>query len=211
VKGLEWTGYECRNAPGMMLAYMTADIGAHHNRAWVLGHDVAGGESNVHDLITSTAKSDRLPKAKVIGKAPKVINLQHIRPLFDCLGVCRLQYMELGFEVENYENLFRVVTGRAMTWQDLLSVSERIWHLTRAFSVREIAGFGRAWDYPPPRFYKEPIPDGPNQGHRITKEEVDLLLDEYYAARGWSQDGIPTFKTLSRAGLNDIAQELKIE
>ncbi|HSO18385.1 MAG TPA: aldehyde ferredoxin oxidoreductase family protein, partial [Desulfosarcina sp.] len=42
VKGLEWTGYECRNAPSMMLAYMTADIGAHHARAWVLGHDMAG-------------------------------------------------------------------------------------------------------------------------------------------------------------------------
>ena len=42
VKGLEWTGYECRNAPSMMLAYMTADIGAHHSRAWVLGHDMAG-------------------------------------------------------------------------------------------------------------------------------------------------------------------------
>ena len=41
VKGLEWTGYECRNAPSMMLAYMTSDIGAHHARAWVLGHDLA--------------------------------------------------------------------------------------------------------------------------------------------------------------------------
>ncbi|MCP4198410.1 MAG: aldehyde ferredoxin oxidoreductase, partial [Proteobacteria bacterium] len=27
VKGLEWTGYECRNAPSMMLAYLTADVG----------------------------------------------------------------------------------------------------------------------------------------------------------------------------------------
>ena len=34
IKGLEISGYESRDAPAMMLAYMTADVGAHHNRAW---------------------------------------------------------------------------------------------------------------------------------------------------------------------------------
>jgi aldehyde:ferredoxin oxidoreductase len=63
VKGLEWTGYETRNAPSMMLAYMTADIGAHHNRAWVLGYDVAGSWTSVTDLISSGSDSEKMPKA----------------------------------------------------------------------------------------------------------------------------------------------------
>lgn len=211
VKGLEWSGYESRNAPGMMLAYMTADVGAHHNRAWALGHDVAGSAASVHDLISAGGDKGKLPKSTVSGKAERVIELQHIRPLFDCLGICRLQYMELGFEVENYEELFFLVTGRKMSWDELLQISERVWHLTRAFSVREIEGFGRKSDYPPPRFFQEPIPDGPNEGHYLTPEELETLLDEYYEARGWDKNGIPTAETLRRVGLPDVADALAPE
>jgi aldehyde:ferredoxin oxidoreductase len=57
VKGLEWTGYETRNAPGMMLSYMTADIGAHHNRSWALGNDVAGATVDVHSLISGAGEA----------------------------------------------------------------------------------------------------------------------------------------------------------
>jgi aldehyde:ferredoxin oxidoreductase len=165
----------------------------------------------VHDLISSGGSRGKLPKATVTGKAERVIELQHIRPLFDCLGICRLQYMELGFEAENYEELFFLVTGRRMSWAELLQISERVWHLTRAFSVREIEGFGREFDYPPPRFFREPVPDGPNEGHYLTRRELDTLLDEYYAARGWDQNGVPTEETLRRAGLADVADALRVE
>jgi aldehyde:ferredoxin oxidoreductase len=205
VKGLEWSGYECRNAPGMMLAYMTSDIGAHHARAWVLGHDLAGSAASVHDLIVSEGSAEKLAKSEVKGRAEKVIESQHLRPLFDLLGICRLQFMELGFEVEHYELLFEVVTGRKLTWLQMLSISEKVWHLTRSISAREIKGFGRSWDYPPERFMSEPIPDGPNQGHCISRQEVDELLDEYYALRGWDQNGIPSAETLRKVGLADVA------
>ena len=208
VKGLEWSGYECRNAPGMMLAYMTSDIGAHHARAWVLGHDLAGSSGSVHDLIVSEASSEKLPKSEVTDRAAKVIESQHLRPLFDLLGICRLQFMELGFEVEHYERLYEVVTGKRMTWDEMLSVSEKVWQLTRSISAREITGFGRRWDYPPDRFMTEPVPDGPNRGHCISCEEVDILLDEYYAMRGWDPNGIPTVTTLRRFGLDDAADSM---
>jgi aldehyde:ferredoxin oxidoreductase len=208
VKGLEWSGYECRNAPGMMLAYMTSDIGAHHARAWVLGHDLAGSSGSVHDLIVSEAKSDKLPKSEVSGGAATVIESQHLRPLFDLLGICRLQFMELGFEVEHYERLYEVVTGKRMTWKQMLAVSEKVWQLTRSISAREIPGFGRRWDYPPERFMSEPVPDGPNQGHCISRKEVDILLDEYYAMRGWDSNGLPKVETLQAMGLADVAASM---
>ena len=205
VKGLEWTGYETRNAPSMMLAYMTADIGAHHNRAWVLGYDVAGAWTSVHDLISSGGDSEKMPKATVKPDcAQYVIDSQHTRPLFDVLGICRLQYMELGFEQENYETLFYLITGKKKTWQELLTVSERIWNLTRLFSAREVEDFGRRLDYPPARFYEEPTPSGPNEGHYLSRKELDILLDEYYRARGWDQNGIPTRDILERLGLAEL-------
>ena len=159
-------------------------------------------------MIVSEASSEKLPKSEVTGRAAKVIESQHLRPLFDLLGICRLQFMELGFEVEHYERLFEVVTGKTMTWDEMLSVSEKVWQLTRSISAREIAGFGRSWDYPPERFMSEPVPDGPNQGHCISREEVDTLLDEYYAMRGWDSNGIPKAETLRHFGLDGVAANM---
>ena len=211
VKGLEWSGYECRNAPSMMLAYMTADIGAHHNRAWVLGHDVVGGATTVHDLITVGTDGDKRPRAIVSGKdsAGFVIDSQHSRPVFDMLGCCRLQMMELGFEVENYADLYSVITGENITWEDLIKISEKVWTLTRMISAREIKDFGRSSDYPPARFYEEPTPSGPNKGYCISLEEIDDLLDAYYEARGWDSNGIPTKQTIERVGLNNPGNAIK--
>ena len=207
VKGLEWSGYECRNAPSMMLAYMTSDVGAHHARAWVLGHDVAGSWSNVNDLIAGGGKVEKQSPARVSSDcADYVIDSQHIRPLFDVLGVCRLQYMELGFEAEHYEALYRAITGKNHTWQDLLGVSERIWNLTRSISAREIENFGRNWDYPPRRFSSEPVPSGPNEGYFLSPEKLDQLLDWYYDKRGWDRNGLPLKETLKRLGLDDVAE-----
>ena len=208
VKGLEWTGYECRNAPSMMLAYMTADVGAHHNRAWVLGHDVVGAATNVHDLITAGTAGDKRSKAVISPKdsAQYVMDSQHIRPTFDLLGCCRLQLMELGFEVEHYAELYSVITGKKITWEDLIQVSEKVWNLTRMFWVREIQNFGRNMDYPPPRFYEELTPSGPNKGYGISLEDVNNLLDAYYAVRGWDNNGIPTPETLKRVGLKHLIE-----
>ena len=210
VKGLEWSGYECRNAPSMMLAYLTADVGAHHNRAWVLGHDLAGAWTNVHDLIAAGGEVEAQPKAVVNdSSAEYVIASQHKRSLFDVLGCCRLQMMELGFEEEHYAELFSLITGRTMSWEELLKISERIWHLTRTFSVREINTFGRHLDLPPARLYEDPITTGPNQGHVLSREDIDNLLNWYYKARGWNQNGIPTRETLCKVGLPEVAEDLE--
>lgn len=210
VKGLEWTGYECRNAPAMMLAYLTSDIGAHHGRAWVLGHDIAGSFTSVHDLIVAGGDGERQPKGQVSEQcAAYVIESQHERPIFDALGTCRLQLMELGFEGEHYAELYGRITGRQKTWEELLAVSERIWHLTRAFNAREIEGFGRKWDHPPRRLCEDPVRTGPNQGYCIPMADIEFLLDAYYRARGWDENGIPTRETLTRVGLADVAADLR--
>jgi aldehyde:ferredoxin oxidoreductase len=194
----------------MMLAYLTADVGAHHNRAWVLGHDVAGAWTSVHDLIASETEIESQPKAVVSDRSAEyVIASQHTRSLFDVLGNCRLQMMELGFEEQYYAGLYSVITGKEKTWEELLEISQKIWHLTRAFSAREIKDFGRHLDLPPARFYEEPIADGPNQGHVLSKEDIHNLLSWYYAARGWDENGIPTRQTLLGAGLSGVAEDFE--
>lgn len=191
VKGLEWTGYEARWAPAMMLSYITCDIGAHHNRSWAVTYDVAHGRDQLE------------------GKADKTIELQHIRPVFDLMGTCRLQWVEIGFESDHYGEIFPLITGLPYGWDDLIHVAERVWHLTRSFNARENPGFGRGWDYPPARFMEEPVPTGPAKGKFIPKENIDLMLDEYYSKRGWTPEGIPTKKKLEEMGLAFVADSLE--
>lgn len=191
IKGLEWSGYESRSAPSNMLAYMTCDLGAHHSRAWSVTHDIAVGRQVIE------------------GKAQKVVDLQHIRPFFDLIGCCRLQWVEIGFELEHYPEIFRQITGFEYSQEDLMKISEKVWNLTRAFALREIADFGRKYDYPPARFYEEKVTSGPNAGDVIPMETLDVLLDDYYTIRGWDKEGIPTRAKLESMGLKFVADELE--
>lgn len=186
VKGLEVSGYDSRNAYANMLGYMTADVGGHHNRSWGVTHDLAVG------------------RRKVATKAEKVVELQHIRPLFDTLGVCRLPWIELELDVEKYATIFSLLTGIAYTWQDLMKISERVFNLTRSFNFREIPDFGRQWDYPPQRWYKEEVPSGPSKGAVATIKDIEQLLDNYYAIRGWDSNGKPAREKLQALGLDFV-------
>jgi len=193
VKGLEMSGYEPRNAAGMLLAYMTCDIGAHHNRAWAITYDMAVGRYEVE------------------GKAEKIIEMQHVRPMLDSLNVCRFPWIEISFQLHHYNEIFKYVTGMDFTWDDLLKVGEREFNLTRAFNVREIPDFGRKYDYPPPRFYKEKLEgEGPTAGGVMPIETIDKMLDKYYELRNWTQDGIPTRQKLEEMDLKYVADQLNL-
>ena len=55
----------------------------------------------------------------------------------------------------------------------------------------------------------EPIPGGIPKGQRLSQEELDTMLDEYYAARGWDiQTGRPKKEKLEELGLGYVADQL---
>ncbi len=187
VKGMEMSGYEPRNAPAMLLAYMTCDVGAHHNRAWAITYDIAQGR----DAVTPD-------------KAAKVIELQHVRPLFDCLGACRLQWVELSIDLGHYAPLLEAITGEPRSWEDLMRISERVWNLTRLYWLREVPGFGRSSDLPPARVWRDPVASGSTAGKKAQREDVERLLDMYYEQRGWDGEGRPTTAKLTELGLAGV-------
>ena len=59
-------------------------------------------------------------------------------------------------------------------------------------------GFTKADDTLPDRMLHEPIPSGPMKGH---VSRLDEMLPEYYAARGWDENGVPTEAKLQELGL----------
>ena len=190
VKGMEMSAYECRGAPGMLLSYMTSDIGAHHTRSWTIMHDIEMGRGNVN------------------GRAAVVKHLQTLRSLMEMFGVCRFPWLEMKVDFSEYVKAFNAVTGFDYSQEDLFKISERVWNLTRSFWVREVKDFGRDYDFPPERVY-ESIESGPTKGFHLTKEKVNQMLDEYYELWGWDKNGIPTKKKLREMGLDKVVEELE--
>ncbi|MCX6039195.1 MAG: aldehyde ferredoxin oxidoreductase family protein [Chloroflexi bacterium] len=187
VKGMEQSAYATHNATAMLLAYMTCDVGAHHNRAWAITYDLQVGREKV-----------------VPEKVARVIWLQNFRPMFDVLGGCRLQWVELGIDRDLYVPALEAITGIQRSWEDLDKVGERIWNLTRLFWARENEGFGRAWDMPSPRFYEEAPKSGATKGQITKLEDINRLLDMYYEQRGWTSDGLPKPETIESLGLKAV-------
>ena len=187
VKGMEQSAYATHNATAMLLSYMTCDVGAHHNRSWAITYDLQVGREKV-----------------VPEKVARVIWLQNFRPMFDVLGACRLQWVELSIDRDLYLPALEAITGVHRTWDDLERVGERIWNLTRMYWAREQPGFGRSWDLPAPRFYEEPPKVGVTAGQITRFEDVQTLLDMYYEQRGWDQNGLPRPETLERLGLSAL-------
>jgi len=192
VKGLEISAYESRAAPAMALAYGTCDIGAHHNRAWAITYDIKVGRT----LYTPD-------------KAKWVIYLQHVRSLFDILTCCRLPWVELSLPLKYYGRLYRAVTGINYRFKDLLNIAERVYNLTRCIWLREYPNMNSSWDYPPPRWFEEPLPSGPFRGVKLDKAEYTRLLMEYYKLRGWDEKGRPTKAKLRSLGLSFVESELE--
>ncbi len=85
----------------------------------------------------------------------------------------------------------------------ILTSGERIYNIERLFNIRE--GFSRKDDYLPERFIKESLPTGPCKGQTF---EMDELLDDYYAIRGWDPNGIPTMEKMEELGLTAEAEEM---
>ena len=187
IKGMEQSAYATHNATAMLLAYMTCDVGAHHNRAWAITYDLQVGRERVAP-----------------DKVSRVIWLQNFRPMFDVFGGCRLQWVELGIDRNLYLPALEAITGVKRTWEELEMVGERIWNLTRMYWARENEGFGRAWDMPAPRFYEDPPKTGVTKGQITKLEDVHSLLDIYYEQRGWTNDGLPKPETLERLGLSTL-------
>ncbi|MCS7136557.1 MAG: aldehyde ferredoxin oxidoreductase family protein [Nitrososphaerota archaeon] len=190
VKGLEISAYDHRAATAMALSYATCDIGAHHNRSWAITYDLEVGR-------------DRYIEDKV----RKVIYLQHIRPLFDMLGVCRFYWVELGIDPSVYAEAYSAVTGKEFTLDDLLFRSEKVWNLTRAIAIIR-KGVSIKDDLLPERDFSDPVPEGRTKGAKLDKDKFIEMLKTYYAIRGWDEFGRPTYEKLMELGLEEVARRL---
>jgi aldehyde:ferredoxin oxidoreductase len=192
-KGLEATGYDLRCMKTAALGSAVSFRGADHNRSNAYTFDIAG-------------KVDRLKAEKGRGKLVK--DSEDVYALIDSFIVCKNARGTFYKEMEELAKLYTLVTGYPMSPQELSLAGERINTLARLINIRE--GKTRKDDTLPWKAMNVPIPDdGPSKGAVVTQEELDLLLDDYYQARGFTVEGVPTKALLTKLGLEDLSSIIK--
>ena len=188
-KKQELAGYDPRVIQGMGLAEATSPIGGSHMRAQTAYFELFG----VPKVIGHTQIED---------KAELVRIWQDMTCIIDCTGVCYFFavrcFVDPVMEVTptGFTEFLNAATGADYSVEEVRLAGERVFNAERQFLVK--VGMSRKDDSLPKRQMEEPMPDGPTQGSLSRLEE---MLDDYYAFRGWTSDGIPSDEKLAELGL----------
>ena len=181
VKKQELPAYDPRGLQGYGLAAATSVRGGDHVYGYMISPEVLGAPEKL-DPYTSEGK-DLWVKA-----------FQDLTSSIDATGICL--FTSFALDTDDYADLIAATTGMKMNATDLLLIGERIWNLQKLFNMK--VGYTKADDTLPDRLLKEPLQDGAPKG-RVWERQP--LLDNYYAARGWDNEGRPTPEKLKELGL----------
>lgn len=187
VKKLEMPAYDPRGMQGQGLVYATSNRGACHETGNMLGPEVLALPRLIDRFATQ-------------GKAGIVSVHQDSAAVIDSLVYCKFANMAVAEEF--FARTLSAVTGELFTADDLMMVGERVWTLERLYNLRE--GFTKEDDTLPDRLLKDPVTDGPSKGFTVN---LAPMLEEYYAFRGWDQNGIPKPEKLKELSLEFALEE----
>jgi aldehyde:ferredoxin oxidoreductase len=183
----EFPGYDPRGSQGMGLLYATSNKGASHMEGDVAYEEVFGVPVKADPLTTE-------------GKGELVARFQDAFALIDSAGLCvffSVRYVftnELMIWPVLFSEVVNLTTGANYTPEEIMQAAERVYNLERMFILKA----GSTEDTLPPRMLNEPLPEGPAKGRVV---DLDKMLPEYYAVRGWDENGYPTPEKLAELGL----------
>jgi aldehyde:ferredoxin oxidoreductase len=129
------------------------------------------------------------------------LHTQYLYSALDTLNLCQFVFGPAWhlYGPDQMAEATHLITGWDTTVEDLLTIGERRLNLLQAFNARE--GYGREQDTLPKKMY-EPLQGGPSHGISLSREELEMAKDMYYAMAGWDVDtGLPTPERLEALGL----------
>lgn len=234
-KGLEFSEYVTKESLAQQGGYGLALKGPQHDEAWLIFLDM------VHNLMPTFEQ-----------KAENLHWFPMFRTWFSLNGLCKLPWNDVVPEdnkqtkepakviahVERYAKYFYAVTGKRVTVDDIIFMSERVYNFQRIFNLR--MGFGtRENDAIPYRAvgpvtkeeyesraerYDTQLKEkfGYDLTGKSTEEKVlalrnhremeyEKLKDAVYKRRGWNANGVPTLEKVKELGIDfpDIVELLK--
>ena len=193
VKGLEIPMHDHRAWAGMGLAYATSNRGADHNKP-----DYFAVDNGVSIPEIGIVPGDRFAS----DKAQMFVTWQDLRSCGDALGMCHF----VGIPYQNLIDMLYAATGRHIEMVEMLQAGERIFQLMRAMTCK--LGVTPE-DDKLPEFGLRPIQGGGTEGH---VPDMDKMLPEYYALRGWDTvTGKPSRERMEALGIGELAGGLGIK
>jgi aldehyde:ferredoxin oxidoreductase len=201
VKGMDLIMADPRGLKGFGLGYAVASRGGDHLRSepfLELSDDPGIGERMFGVPESTMRLADR-------GKGRLVSYFEDWNAVIDSLEPCKniMQNMLL-LPFERAAEALELATGLRLTSEEMREAGARIVTLERMYGVRE--GLSRIDDSLPSRFRESPLREGASSG---TVVDLDIMLDEYYAERGWDAvTGRPTPSALHGLGLGFAVKDL---
>jgi len=232
-KGLEFSEYMTKESLAQQGGYGLALKGPQHDEAWLIFLDM------VHNYMPTFEQ-----KAEALHWFPM------FRTWFGLCGLCKLPWNDIVPEdnkdtpepakvmkhVQWYAEYFSAVTGREVSPDDLITMSEAVYNFQRIFNLR--MGQGRREHDTIPYRAMGPVtvdeyesreerydsqlrekygvdPSGKSTEEKIAilrkyrEQEYESLKDAVYERRGWTKDGIPTVQTAKRLGI-DFPEVLEV-
>jgi aldehyde:ferredoxin oxidoreductase len=234
-KGLEFSEYVTKESLAQQGGYGLALKGPQHDEAWLIFLDM------VHNLMPTFEQ-----------KAENLHWFPMFRTWFGLNGLCKLPWNDvvpadnkntkepakIMAHVENYAKFFSAVTGKTISVDDVIVMSERVYNFQRIFNLR--MGFGtREHDAIPYRSVgpvtKEEYESRAERYNKQLKEklsfdtngksteekmkalrkyreaEYERLKDAVYRRRGWNENGVPTLQKVKSLGIDfpDVVELLQ--
>jgi aldehyde:ferredoxin oxidoreductase len=225
-KGLEFSEYVTKESLAQQGGYGLALKGPQHDEAWLIFLDM------VHKLMPTFEQ-----------KAENLHWFPMWRTWFGLNGLCKLPWNDVMPEgnkqtkepakfmshVENYAKLFYAVTGKKVTVDDMILMSEKVYNFQRVFNLRMGNGT-REHDKIPYRAvgpvteeeyesrrerYDKQLeeqlginPEGKSTKAKISiirrhrEAEYEKLKDAVYKRRGWNSNGVPTIEKVIALGID---------
>ncbi len=186
VKGLEIPMHDPRANAGQALSYMTACVGANHQKCdWF----------QVESQTIIFPEYDVIPGEKddITGRERGVITFQDIRGIDDSAVNCQFQTPP---KISDYAKYISLATGHRYTPQSIVKMGERMTNIKRLISCN--LGITREDDKLPKHVLKV-FETGPTAGVNLQLEEN---LKTYYKLRGWDWNtGRPTVEKLQELNI----------
>ncbi len=183
VKGMEMPYHDPRAFVSMAPIYATAVRGACHLEGlsywagygvrWPGWYDPAG-----HDPHDST------------GQGQVAVDFQNYVAVYNPLGLCKF-IMKGKITPQHIAGLVNAALGWEWSAADLSETGERLFNLKRLIDMR--LGITGADDTLPRRLRAEARPSGGAAG---VLPDMPSMMSEYYRARGWTADGVPSAERL---------------
>lgn len=232
-KGLEYSQYVSKESLAQQGGYALTNKGPQHDEAWLIFMDMVNKQIPTFE-----------DKAEALHYFPL------FRTWFGLNGLCKLPWNDVEpadnadtdepakvpEHVQNYCDVFAGITGRELTKEGLIEMSEKVYNFQRIFNIRMGKGL-RQHDIPPYRsvgpvtveeyeskaeFYDKQIkeeigvdPAGKNTDEKIAiqrkyrENRYQQLIDAVYKRRGWNSQGVPLLENIKKLGI-DFPEVLEV-